>query len=115
MRDHDSERDFLDEVIDESTARNPNFPQLMEQAHRNRELLRELAAQRKRRRVSQTVVAAAMGTSQSAVSTLETTAADAQVSTIEKYAGALGLTVQFHLIPMALGSAEPSVVVHDRL
>lgn len=35
---HD-DRDFLDEVVEESTARNPNFPQLMAQARRNRELL----------------------------------------------------------------------------
>jgi predicted transcriptional regulator len=109
----DNERDFLDEVIEESTANNPNFPQLMEQARRNRELLRTLAAQRRLRKVSQTVVAAAMGTSQSSVSTLEKTASDTMVSTVERYAAALGYAVQFHLVPLEQASAEPAVVVHD--
>jgi transcriptional regulator with XRE-family HTH domain len=104
--------DFLDEVVAESTAANPNFPQLMEQARRNRELLSALAVERKRSKVSQTRVAAAMGTSQSAVSALEKTAADAKVSTIEKYAGALGFAVQYHLVP--LDQREPAVVVRDR-
>jgi DNA-binding XRE family transcriptional regulator len=114
---HDPERtmpkemDFLDEVVAESTAANPDFPVLMEQARRNRELLATLASQRRRHKVSQTRVAAAMGTSQSAVSALEKTAADAKVSTIEKYAGALGFAVQYHLVP--LHKDEPAVVVHD--
>lgn len=108
-----AEMDFLDEVIAESTARNPEFPRLMEQARRNRELLAALASQRKRSKASQTVVAAAMGTSQSAVSALEKSAADAKVSTIEKYAQALGFGVQFHLLPLEQAAAEPAVVVHD--
>jgi uncharacterized protein (DUF3084 family) len=108
----DDERDFLDEVIEESTSKNPDFPQLMEQARRNRELLGTLAAQRRRRKVSQTVVAASMGTSQSSVSTLEKTASDAMVSTVERYAAALGYAVQFHLLPLERASAEPAVIVH---
>lgn len=107
------DRDFLDEVIEESTAKNPNFPQLMEQARRNRDLLSTLAVQRKRRKVSQTVVAAAMGTSQSSVSTLEKTTSDTMVSTVERYAAALGYAVQFHLVPLQQAAAEPAVVVHD--
>jgi len=105
------EMDFLDEVVAESTAANPNFPMLMEQARRSRELLSTLASARKRNKVSQTAIAAAMGTSQSAVSALEKTAADAKVSTIEKYAGALGFAVQYHLVP--LNEEEPAVVIHD--
>ena len=73
--------------------------------------MQALATQRKRRKVSQTVVAASMGTSQSAVSALEKTSSDAMMSTIEKYAGALGYAIQFHLVPLA--AAEPAVVVHD--
>ncbi len=109
----DDDPDFLDEVIEESTALNPNFPQLMAQARRHRELLAGLARQRKRRRISQKVVAAAMGTSQSAVSELEKTASDAKVSTVEKYAGALGFAVQYHLVPLG-AVTEPALVVHDQ-
>lgn len=82
------EMDFLDEVIEESTAANPHFPQLMELARRNGELLSTLATQRKRNKVSQTKVAAAMAPPSRGVA-LEKTAAD-KISTIEKYAGALG-------------------------
>jgi len=112
--DEPDETDFLDEIIEESTARNPHYPELMEQARRNRELLCTLATERKRSGVSQTKVAAVMGTSQSAVSALEKTAADAKVSTIEKYAGALGYSVQYHLIPSQQAGTRPSVVIHDR-
>jgi hypothetical protein len=54
-----------------------------------------------------------MGTSQSAVSTLEKTASDAKVSTIEKYAGALGLAVQFRLVPLSQATAEPPIVIQE--
>lgn len=109
----DYEPDFLDEVIAESTAQNPEFPKLMAQAKRNREILATLRERRKSAKVSQKSVAIAMSTTQSAISDLEKNAADAKVSTIEKYAGALGYTVQFHLLPVAQASVEPAVVVHE--
>ncbi len=111
MPDHDT--DFLDEVMAESVARNPEFPELVEQARRNRELLAALRAQRRRSKVSQHDLARAMCTTQSAVSELENNASDAKVSTIEKYACALGLTVQFHLLPATHADAGPTVVVHE--
>jgi len=37
------EPEFLDELIAERTARNPDFPKLMEEAARRRTLLKELA------------------------------------------------------------------------
>ena len=106
----DEERDFLDEIIEESTARNPNFPNLMDQARRNREMLAALAAERRRKRVSQTVVAAGMGTSQSAVSTLEKSASDVKLSTVEKYASTLGLAVQLRFLPLGQATREPPAV-----
>ncbi len=96
----DTETDFLDEIIAESTAQDPSFPEAFARAVRNREVLRALAIERKQRKISQTVVAAAMGTSQSAVSDLETSSSDALMSTVEKYAGALGLAVQYRLVPV---------------
>src|SRR6476469_4191826 len=92
------ERDFLDEVIAERSARNPDFPEMMDAARRRRELLRALATQRTDRMISQTQLAAAMGTSQSTLARLETTAADTKLSTIERYAHALGMSVQYHLL-----------------
>jgi transcriptional regulator with XRE-family HTH domain len=107
-----NEPDFLDEIIADSTAQDPGFPAALERAVRNREVLRALAAERKRRKISQTVVAAAMGTSQSAVSDLETSSSDALMSTVEKYAHALGLAVEYSLVP--LSETRPAILVDDR-
>jgi transcriptional regulator with XRE-family HTH domain len=55
-----------------------------------RQLVADLAAQRRSAGLSQTEVAARMGTSQSAVARLETGDADVRVSTLERYAAAIG-------------------------
>ena len=104
--------DFLDEIVDERTRRNPDFPRLVDAASRRRTLLKELAGVRESRGRSQTVVAAEMRTSQSSVARLEGSADDARLSTIDRYAAALGLRVQWHLLPVELAAAEPPVVVH---
>lgn len=52
-----------------------------------------------------------MGTSQSFVARLESTATDAKISTIERYADSLGFVVQYRLMPVALADMVPSVVV----
>ncbi|MEA2370428.1 MAG: hypothetical protein QOH12_822 [Solirubrobacteraceae bacterium] len=104
--------DFLDKMIAKRTARNPDFPGLLAAAGRRRELLRALAERREAQHRSQTVVAAAMATSQSSVARLETTATDAKISTVERYAGSLGYVVQYHLIPVENGAGAPPVVVH---
>jgi len=106
------ERDFVDETIARRTARNPEFPQLLDAARRRRELLRTLADQREQQRQTQTAVAAAMATSQSSVARLESTAADARISTVDRYAESLGYVVQYHLIPADNADGEPAVVVH---
>lgn len=106
------EPDFLDEFIAERTARNPRFPQLVEAAARRRALLKELGGLRERERRSQTAVAAEMKTSQSSVARLEGSADDARLSTIDRYAEALGFRIQWHLLPLEASKAEPPVVVH---
>jgi len=55
-----------------------------------RRLVADLTAQRHAAGLSQTEVAARMGTSQSAVARLETGDADVRVSTLERYAAAIG-------------------------
>ena len=106
------ESDFLDEMVAERTARNADFPELMDAARRRRELLQALAAQRRQRKISQTQLAASMRTSQSTLARLETTAADTKLSTIERYAHALGMSVQYHLVDAERGGDGPAVVVH---
>jgi transcriptional regulator with XRE-family HTH domain len=55
-----------------------------------RRLVADLTEQRRAAGLSQTEVAARMGTSQSAVARLETGDADVRVSTLERYAAAIG-------------------------
>jgi ribosome-binding protein aMBF1 (putative translation factor) len=84
-----SEKDFLDEIMAERTARNPRFPDLVAEAARRREIARSLAAKRERLGMSQTVVAARMGTAASVVSKLES-GGDVKVSTLQRYCFAIG-------------------------
>jgi ribosome-binding protein aMBF1 (putative translation factor) len=60
-------------------------------------LVRELAEQRQAAGLSQTEVAARMGTSQSAVARLESGIADVRASTLERYAAAVGGQITWQL------------------
>ena len=60
-------------------------------------LVRELVAQRQMAGLSQTQVAARMGTSQSAVARLESGAVDVRASTLERYAAAVGGEISWKL------------------
>ena len=60
-------------------------------------LVHELVAQRLEAGLSQTEVAARMGTSQSAVARLESGAIDARASTLERYAAAVGGEINWSL------------------
>lgn len=82
--------DFLDELIAERSAGNAEFPRLVEAALDRRRLLRHLAARREALGLSQGEVAERMGTSQPAVARLESGEVDARVSTLERFAAAVG-------------------------
>lgn len=60
-------------------------------------LVRELAEQRQAAGLSQTEVAARMGTSQSAVARLESGTGDVRASTLERYAAAVGGHITWRL------------------
>ena len=60
-------------------------------------LVRELAGRRQAAGLSQTEVAARMGTSQSAVARLESGTADVRASTLERYAAAVGGQITWKL------------------
>jgi ribosome-binding protein aMBF1 (putative translation factor) len=86
----------------------PVMPGFREMALRGREqaarmaedrsrLVRELAEQRQAAGLSQTEVAARMGTSQSAVARLESGTADVRASTLERYAAAVGGQITWKL------------------
>jgi ribosome-binding protein aMBF1 (putative translation factor) len=69
-------------------------------------LVRELAGQRQAAGLSQTEVAARMGTSQSAVARLESGTADVRASTLERYAAAVGGQITWKLDLPAEGVSE---------
>jgi predicted transcriptional regulator len=75
----------------------PVFGGFREMAERRRALAAELVAGRKALGLSQTTVAARMGTSQSAVARLETGDGDVRLSTLERYASAVGLSLRWRL------------------
>ena len=60
-------------------------------------LVRELAGRRQAAGLSQTEIAARMGTSQSAVARLESGTADVRASTLERYAAAIGHQISWRL------------------
>ena len=70
---------------------------LRRMAEERRRLVTDLTAERQAARLSQTEVAARMGTSQSAVARLESGEADARASTLERYAGAIGRQITWRL------------------
>jgi DNA-binding transcriptional regulator YiaG len=82
-------KDFLAEVVDERTRKNPKFPNLVAEAQVRRKLARKLAALREKKSLSQTVVAARMGTAASVVSKLEA-GGDVKFSTLQRYCAAIG-------------------------
>ncbi|HEY4013945.1 MAG TPA: helix-turn-helix transcriptional regulator [Polyangiaceae bacterium] len=89
LQTHCMTKDFLKEIVDERTQRNPKFPSLVVEAEVRRKLARKLAALREKKSLSQTVVAARMGTSASVVSKLEA-GGDVKVSTLQRYCSAIG-------------------------
>ena len=81
------------------SPRKTSFPGLQSLSGRRRELIDELVRARQESELSQTEIAARMGTSQSAVARLESGALDARLSTLERYAAALGQTVDWQIRP----------------
>ena len=92
------EQDFLDEMISESTERNPQFPQLMEEARQRRELLQMLAALRIAAHITQGKVAQYVRTSQPAVARMEAGAVDPRLSSLQRYAASIGKRIEWHLV-----------------
>ena len=72
----------------------PGFDQLADQ---RREAIADLVEARQRLGLSQTEVAARMGTSQSAVARLESGDGDVRLSSLQRYADALGRDLRIRL------------------
>ena len=79
------------------SGRRSSFPGLEGPGERRRELIDQLVRARQESELSQTEIAARMGTSQSAVARLESGELDARLSTVQRYAAALGRTVDWQV------------------
>jgi len=87
-----------DTIVDVSERKHDSvFPGFKEMAERRRALTGELVTRRVALGLSQTEVAARMRTSQSAVARLESGDADVRLSTLERYAAALGDELDWRL------------------
>ncbi|MGH9243329.1 MAG: helix-turn-helix domain-containing protein [Acidimicrobiales bacterium] len=73
------------------------FPGFREIAERRQRLVSELVTRRRTLGLTQTQVAARMGTSQSAVARLEASLGDVRLSTLERYAAAVGRSLDWRL------------------
>jgi DNA-binding XRE family transcriptional regulator len=76
------------------------FPGFSEMAGSELELVRGLARRRLDLGLSQTEVAARMGTSQSTVARIESGSSDLRLSTLGRYAGALGTSISYRVEPV---------------
>jgi predicted transcriptional regulator len=79
----------------------PMLPGFKEMATRRRALTEDLIARRLALGLTQTQVAARMGTSQSAVARVEAGGSDVRLSTVERYAAAVG-----HVVEWSLGTPD---------
>ena len=75
----------------------PAFPGFRELAQRRQALVASLVERRRELGLSQTDVAARMGTSQSAVARLESGASDVRLTTLERYAAAVDRELDWRL------------------
>ena len=79
------------------------FPGFAELRSDVRDIVDQLAELRREQGLSQTEIAARMRTSQSAVARLEAGREDIRLSTLRRYAGAMGHTVHFGVAPADQG------------
>ncbi len=99
-------RDDLDAFIAARTARNPNFPELLQAELATRRLVLQLAAERERQGLSQEQVAAALGTKQPNVARLERGGVDPKHSSLARYASLLGWRIT--LEPLLEPAPQPA-------
>ena len=102
------EKDFLEEMIDIWTEKDPSFRTTFEAAWQQRELLRALARRREELGLSQTEVAARMGTSQSTLARLEQGSANPTMATVARLAKALGKKIEWRLLDEDAPKKEPA-------
>ena len=102
-----AKKDFLDELIAESTRNNPSFPGMVDAASERRRLFRELRLKREEAGLTQRKVAERMGASSSAVARIERGSPGTRLSLLDRYALAIGYRVEWQLSETAPSRALP--------
>lgn len=102
-------RDFLDELIEESVQRDPDFPRLLAEARERQAKLRALAQLRVGKGLTQSQVAARMRTSQAVVARIESGDVDTKLSTLERYARAVDASFTWTITSRRADSPEDAV------
>jgi hypothetical protein len=99
MMDSDGEGDDLEALIAEFSADDPAFPAALTAAEERLAIMRGIKAARKAAGLSRAAVAARMGTSESAVARMEGGALDARISTVARFAAAVGVRLEVAAAP----------------
>jgi len=105
-----TEPDFVDELLADLTARDARAPRLAELVSSRREILLQLTQRRVDLGMSQARVAAAMDTSQPVIARLENRGYDVKLSTLQRYADALGLDVNVTLVEKNPEASKPQAL-----
>lgn len=92
------EKDFVDEMIEESIKRDPEFLSLIEEARQRLALLHDLATLRACAHISKKNLAKRIKISQSAITRLEEGVLDPHLSTLQRYAASIGKRLEWRLV-----------------
>ncbi|HUR17316.1 MAG TPA: helix-turn-helix transcriptional regulator [Acidimicrobiales bacterium] len=110
-------KDDLDVLIDELSEDDRSLPQRVAAALERRELARQLADRRRESGLTQSELAKRMQTSQGQVTRFES-GADTRLSTVARYAAAVGMKVEWSLAPIVDAATKkvrtPSNAAHRR-
>jgi DNA-directed RNA polymerase specialized sigma subunit len=93
-----AKNDDLDDLIDELAQTDPEIRERVDAALERQTLARNLAEQRRCAGLTQTEIAERMGTSQGQVARFES-GADTRMSTVARYAAAVGLQISWNIKP----------------
>jgi len=98
LDDLDQGPDLLNELIEDGARQDAAFPAMVDAAYGRHVLMRRLGELRREAGLSQTAVAARMGTSQAQLARLEMAESDPRMSTLDRFAIALGYRLEWSLV-----------------
>ncbi|HEX8317718.1 helix-turn-helix transcriptional regulator [Longimicrobium sp.] len=101
--------DDLDRFIAETALQHPEFRESYDRGYQAFHLGLLLRAARDDAKLTQAQVAARLGTHKSAISRMENHAEDIRLSTLQRYAQAVGCILKLELMPESEGTVEKAI------